>query len=324
MRRFIFLLVTAFLLPLVACANDNDTGHADAQPAITVYVTVDWEGWSLEPENIEAMQAFRLRHPEIPMLQLLNPAYWVRPGTDVMGVTRQVHATLLPEDAHGLHLHAWRSLVEACGVPYQHGPLITDGPEPCPHGECGYTVSLEYAYTESQLTQLVGCSADLLVRQGFDRPRMFRAGAWQFGPKLAAALRANGFKVDSSRTDARFLTQKWGDASPIVRMVGALHPGSSVLDQPYELLPGLMELPNNGSLADYTTTVQIMEAFRTLLEEKKRVMVLGFHQETAFDFLDHLEAAIPQMEAATREAGVRLEWARYRGVPVSGGTGDKP
>ena len=72
MRRFIFLLVIAFLLPLVVCAND--TGQADAQPAITVYVTVDWEGWSLEPENIEAMQAFRLRHPEIPMLQLLNPA----------------------------------------------------------------------------------------------------------------------------------------------------------------------------------------------------------------------------------------------------------
>lgn len=318
----LFLLLTACLLPWGAVAAEPLA--PDAPSTITVYVTVDWEGLSLEPENLEAMQAFRLRHPEIPMLQLLNPAYFVRPGTDVMTVTRKIHSALLPEDAHGLHLHAWRSLIEACGVPYQRGPLITDGPEPCPHGECGYTVSLEYAYSEAQLTQLVGCSADLLVHQGFDRPRMFRAGAWQFGPKLAAALRSNGFRVDSSRTDARFLTQRWGEDSPIVRMIGELHPGSSVLDQPYELLPGLTELPNNGSLADYTSTAQIVETFRTLLAERKRVMVLGFHQETAFDFLDHLEAAIPQMEAAAQAAGVRLEWARYRGVSLSAGTGGKP
>jgi hypothetical protein len=38
-------------------------------------------------------------------------------------------------------------------------------------------------------------------------------------------------------------------------------------------------------------------------------MVLGFHQETAFSYLHRLEEAIPLMEKAATEAGVKLEWA---------------
>lgn len=314
MKRLLTLIFGFFLTcpAFLAWAVDP------AAPAsrITVYVTVDWEGLSLDEENIEAMQAFRKRYPHIPMLQLLNPAYFTRPGVDAMEATRRIHATLLPSDAHGLHIHAWQSLVDRCGVPYKNLPLITDNAhEPCLHGECGYTVSLEYAYSQEDLTRLVGCSADILVRQGFDRPRSFRAGAWQFGPKLAAALKANGFRLDSSRTDPKFLAERWGGSSPLVQLLSQLHPDGSALDQPYELLPGLMELPNNGSLADYTSAAQILEIFRTLLANRKSVMVLGFHQETAFNFLSHLEDAIPLMEKEAQAAGVVLEWARYRDSP---------
>lgn len=311
MTRLLSLLFGLCLICATLAAWAAEPGTPT--PRITVYVTVDWEGLSLDQENIEAMQAFRKRYPQIPMMQLLNPAYFTRPGIDAMEATRRIHSTLLPSDAHGLHIHAWQSLVDRCGVPYKSLPLITDSAhEPCLHGECGYTVSLEYAYSQEDLTKLVGCSADILVRQGFDRPRSFRAGAWQFGPKLAAALKANGFKLDSSRTDPKFLAERWGGSSPLVLLLNQLHPDGSALDQPFELLPGLMELPNNGSLADYTSTAQILETFRILLANRKTVMVLGFHQETAFNFLSHLEDAIPLMEKEAQAAGVALEWAHYR------------
>jgi hypothetical protein len=41
-------------------------------------------------------------------------------------------------------------------------------------------------------------------------------------------------------------------------------------------------------------------------------MVLGFHQESAFNYLDRLSDAIPLMQQIADEAGVQLQWAQYR------------
>ena len=68
-----------------------------------------------------------------------------------------------------------------------------------------YTVSLEYAYSEAQLTQLVA-AAPTARASGLDRPRMFRAG---FAVRaLPAALCDPMVSGEGSRTDARFLTQR--------------------------------------------------------------------------------------------------------------------
>lgn len=283
-----------------------------AQPTVTVYVTVDWEGWSLDEENLDAMREFRRQYPHIPMLHLLNPAYFVKPGVDAAAAAQKIKSTLLPEDGHGLHLHGWRSLVERCELPYKSVPSYAGTPEECSEqADCGYTVSLEYAYSEHELTILVGCSVDLLVQQGFQWPKSFRAGGWQLGPKLASAIHKNGFVLDSSRTVPQLVANSWHEESELVRMVKALHADGSILDQPFELLPGLMELPNNASLADYTRSEELVEIFSTLVGSGKTVMVLGFHQESAFNYLGRLTDAIPRMQQIADEAGIRLQWARY-------------
>jgi hypothetical protein len=285
--------------------------NAEEPARMTVYVTVDWEGGSLDDENIEAMRAFRKRFPHIPILQFLNPVYFLHPGVNAAQIGQKIRSTLLPSDEEGLHVHPWKSLMVRCGVPYRSTPSFTTLDEDCRDKDCGYTVSLEYAYTQEELTQLLACSADLLVEQGFTRPKSFRAGGWQLGPKVASALKENGFTFDSSRTDALLLTSRWGANSGLVQMLHQLHPDGSPLDQPYELLPGLMEFPNNGSLADYTSPQKLLEIFRLLIANNKTVLVIGFHQETAFNYLHRLEEAIPLLENEAQMAGVTLEWAHY-------------
>lgn len=297
---FFRLLLAALLALLLLPAR------ADTPPVMQIYVTVDWEGLSLDDENIDAMRDFRQRHPEIPILHFLNPVYELRLGKPVL---EKVRDTLLPADVHGLHIHPWKSLITYCGLPYHDKPAFAEPDDACVGQSCGYAVSLEHAYSQAELSQLVKCSSDLLVAQGFDRPTSFRAGGWQQGPKLAAALRENGFTWDSSRTDAHFLMPRWGTHSRLVELIDQLHNGSTPLDQPYELLPGLMELPNNASLADYTSTQKIVDVFRELVRHGKTVMVLGFHQETAFNYLHRLEAAIPLLTQEAAAAGVTLEWA---------------
>lgn len=285
--------------------------HVQAQQTIQVYVTVDWEGASLEKENIETMQAFRKRFPHIPMLQLLNPVYFLRDTEHVAQTINVTRSTFLPQDTQGLHVHAWKSLVEYCGVPYQNSHSFADLDEACTEGDCGYTVSLEYAYSQADLTKLIACSSNVLVANGFSKPKHFRAGGWQLGPKLIAALQANDFTWDSSRIDANLLTTRWHEQSGMVSMLRQLHPTSTALEQPFPLSDSLTEYPNNACLADYTSTQQIVEMFKILIAEQKPVMVLGFHQETATDYLHRLEQAILQMEVLAKEQGVSIEWVSH-------------
>jgi hypothetical protein len=273
-----------------------------------LYVTVDWEGGSLDEDNIEVMQHFRQQFPHIPMLQLVNPAYFVRDHGHEARLAQIIQSTFLPSDTQGLHVHAWKSLTNYCGVAYQHQPSFADVDENCKEGDCGYTVSLEFAYSQQALTKLIACSNDVLVQHGFDRPIHFRAGGWQLGPKLKAALVDNDFVWDSSVIDADLLKTRWHEQSGMVQMLRKLHPQTTPLDQPYVLSGKLVEYPNNAALADYTSDKQIVGLFKNLVEANKKVMVLGFHQETAADFLIHLERAIPKMEAIAKENNIELHW----------------
>lgn len=292
--------------------------HADPSPAvterpnITLYMTVDWEGWTLDAENLQAMRDFRVRHPHIPMLHLLNPAYWQRPGADAAAIAEQMRSTFLPQDGQGLHLHGWRTLVEACGVAYRSQPAFGAGEAVCTEQDCGYDVSLELAYSEAELKQLLACGNAQLAQQGFDRPVHFRAGGWQLGPKLASALQANGFVWDSSRIDYNLLLGRWSPDSALVSLLKTLHPQATPLDQPRELASGLMQYPNNAALADYTSVDDLLRIFHDLVTQQKAVMVLGFHQETADHYLPRLEEAIKRIEQAAASQGVEIRWARYR------------
>jgi hypothetical protein len=283
-----------------------------AAQSVTLYMTVDWEGWSLDDENLQAMRDFRVRYSHIPMLHLLNHVYFLRPGADAKAMTEKMRSAFLPADGQGLHLHGWQSLVEACGLEYRNEPAFS-GPEgSCSADDCGYNVSLELAYSEPELERLVSCSTEKLVQQGFGRPKHFRAGGWQLGPKLALALQVNGFEWDSSRIDHSLLLGKWHPDSGLVTLLKQLHSDATPMDQPRQLLPGLMQYPNNAALADYTNAVELTEIFIALVEQRKTVMVLGFHQETADHYLPRLEEAIKLMEQESAKRDVKLVWAGYR------------
>jgi hypothetical protein len=299
------------LAALFLAACSHAVADSVSEPSkITVYVTVDWEGASLDNDNLEVMQSFRKKHPHIAMLQLITPSYWVRPDVDKATVTRQIKTTFLPIDKVGLHLHGWKSLLTYCQVPYQHAPSFADQAETCEAGDCGYSVSLENAYSEADLSKLVACGSAILVNEGFAKPSHFRAGGWQLGTKLTAALQANGFTWDSSQIDANLLTTNWHEESGIIKMLRELHPNATPLDQPF-YINQLHEYPNNAALADYTSSKQIVALFNGLIQHHKSVMVLGFHQETAATYLGRLDAAIPKLEAAAKAANVQLEWASY-------------
>jgi len=283
--------------------------QSQAQAPFKILVTVDWEGYEIAAENIEEMQAFRQQFPHIPIVHLLNPVYILREPLQAGQYRSMIKSTLLPGDVQGLHLHAWKSLITYCGIPFQSAPSFHPESEHCKQGkDCGYTVSLELSYSQQALTKLLACSQQLQVAQGFDKPLYFRAGGWQGGQKLKQALLANGFVWDSSEVDAELLTTRWPQKSELVQSLKQLHPNTTPLDQPYTIEKQLKEYPNNAALADYTTTKQLVALFEQLVANKKQVMVLGFHQETAVDYLPRLVDAIEKMEVIAKENDLFIQW----------------
>lgn len=300
------LIGVCYVLSMLRLAHAADLIPQRATPPIEVYITVDWEGDTLEPDNIAAMQQFRQRFPTIPLLQLLNPAYFFKPGADANAINATIRSTLLPIDTLGLHLHGWQHWVAHCGVTFQSQPQFAAAPLSA--SEAGVTVSLEHAYSQAALTQLIGCASQWMVGQGYPRPRHFRAGGWQLGPKLTAALDQQGFVWDSSVIQAALLTTRWPKDSALVTSLHRLHPQVPDLAQPYALTPSLKEYPNNAGLADYATSQQWVQLFEQLIASEHSVMVLGFHQESADDFLTILAQVIPRFEAIAAQHQRRLRW----------------
>ncbi len=48
--------------------------------------------------------------------------------------------------------------------------------------------------------------------------------------------------------------------------------------------------------------------FEQLLNTHQPVMVMGFHQESAADYLLRLERTIPRMEKLAKQKNTRIEW----------------
>jgi len=61
-------------------------------------------------------------------------------------------------------------------------------------------------------------------------------------------------------------------------------------------------------MADYTSTKQLLTLFEQLLNAHRPVMVMGFHQESATDYLLRLERTIPRMEQLAKQKNVAIEW----------------
>jgi hypothetical protein len=279
---------------------------SSGQAALRVVVSVDWEGRNLDPQNLAAMEHFRHDYPKVPLQHFLNAAYYTKVDVDPRLTTAAIRSVLREGDEHGLHIHAWKSLVEAAGVKFRtepafRGPLDLSQCDP----DCGHDVNMA-AYNEKELQQLIRFSIKKLVQHGFDRPRSFRAGAWQADRHVFRALAREGITLDSSATDAEYLKERWGK-SLLYPVVGKLWPDTTATSQPYRIDLGsglsMLELPNNGCLADYVSGEVIAATFQKNVELWKKdtsrdvYISIGFHQETAQKFLPHLRQGIDAIQA---------------------------
>lgn len=290
---------------------------------LDILVSVDWEGESISRSNINAMVDFGKKHPNVPIVHFLNAAYYTKPAANAASVSENLARTLRPHDELGLHLHGWKSLFEAAGVRYRQGPSFVSASltTSCAH-DCGHDVSIA-AYTASELSKVIGFSVNTLENYGFGRARSFRAGGWLAGPTVLEALAEQKFSFDHSAAPAATLALRMRPLRwPLVDMLSEMWPRTTSTSQPFviESSPGeLTEIPDNGVLADWVDVDQMTRVVDHAAEVLNRspstdqVVSIGFHQETASQYLPRLNAVLDHVEGLARD-GVPVHFVNSKGA----------
>lgn len=257
---------------------------------VHIVVSVDWEGSGFGAEDLAAFRQFRDDFPDIPLTHFLNAAYFTRLAPDdvvgAVSASDTIRTVLRDGDEIGLHVHADNHLLYAAGVSPKKFPSWNHLPD-----MTGHSVPLS-AFSEEEVQRIVAFSCRTLTQQGFDRPKAFRAGGWHAGSSVLNALAAEGFAVDSSEVPHDWLPRNFGQ-------VQDLWPNATRVSQPYRLKGGLVEVPDNGCLADYASSDAMVDNFKAVVRSgrgKPVVLSLGFHQETAAKFLPRLRSALLEIE----------------------------
>jgi hypothetical protein len=298
-------------------AVESAASRAAKVPGIKLVVTVDWEGDDLTDANLRAMEDFRAGYPDVKIVHFLNAAYFTKPGADAAEVNRSIRRALRTGDELGLHIHGWKRLFEASGVTFRSGPTFwgdTLTAADC-KSDCGHEVPISL-YTATELEKVMAFSVETLSSHGLGHATSFRAGGWLAGDTVRAALSEEGFAYDHSSVPPGFLANELR-GEPLLDWVRGLWTGTTASMQPYRL-GALTEIPDNGALADYVTSREMLTVVDGAIATLKktpgadRVVSIGFHQETATDYLPRVAGALDGIAQRVASGKVTVRYVTSR------------
>jgi hypothetical protein len=170
-------------------------------------------------------------------------------------------------------------------------------------------------YTAPELRKVVKFSLDKLEEQGFGRAKSFRCGGWMAKDTVREAVAAEGLLYEESAVPTVFLKPLL-QGRPIYDWLGELWSDTNETSQPYTMTTpagDLVEVPDNGALADYVSADQMVATFQAnkaafLRDGSKNVVFsIGFHQETAAQYLPRIEAALERVQEIVKRENVPFE-----------------
>jgi hypothetical protein len=287
-------------LAIVCFGACSDAPRSKGQ--IVVALTIDWEGAYVSPDGLDAFDSFREKLGDAPFTHFVCAAHFTKPNVDPKSVVGALRSTIRPTDELAIHLHAWTSLATASHVKPKSSPSFLTGTDQLldlQDGDLGFDTDLD-VYSVVELRAMLRTSRALLEQTAIPVSTSFRAGGYLGTPKMLQAIQEEGFTVDSSATDYQQLEEQ---KETLPERIRDLWPALDATSQPFFVEAGvgtLLEMPI-AAIADYATAnevVALFEAARTRLLADPQAdvyVVLGFHQETAHDFLNRLTEALDRV-----------------------------
>jgi hypothetical protein len=241
--------------------------------ALYVVVSSDWDNPYNTGVQTDLQQALHVNHPKLKITHLVGPYTFTDPHLsqaqrdEMVSWVKTMRASY--GDEIGTHIHPWCNFVEAVGLTCVTSPSFRS-----PDGDTtGYTVELG-AYSYEQWMQMFARVDELWAAHDMGKPTAFRAGGWSLELPVMRALADSGYLADSSavnwarmeewQDDVGASLYQWNMAAwaPIGNTTQAYYPTEG------SLLPGgsgatipVLELTDNGILADYVLADEMIEIF---------------------------------------------------------------
>jgi hypothetical protein len=285
------------------------TVHVTA--ALYAVVSVDWDSADPPQENLNRMEQLRRMHGRLRYTQFVGPYVFTDPST--LAARRQALVDWLRRqrtagDELGVHIHPRCTFVDTTGVTCRSMPSYS-----YPEGDpTGYTVVLASYSAEEQATML-RAAADLMTRNGFERPTSFRAGGWTTQLNTLEACDRAGYLVESSAFPPETIQASWGTRelgrwnlmnwTGITPTSQPYHPSRTRLlaDQPPPTFR-VLEVPDNGTLVDYMLGSSMIRVLRQNWPEdvavaQPTVFQVGLHPESFdFNYYGRLDTALREVD----------------------------
>ncbi len=280
---------------LALFANDSTTPWTTMtftrSHPLYVVVSNDWDTSDNADSVISDQAALHTRHPHLVMTHLVGP-YTFTDGT-LPAERLDAQLAWLERARHdwgdevGLHIHPYCNFVDVTGVTCRTSPTYATS-----WRGVGYTVP-STAYEEDEYLAMLRAADALFEAHGLGKPTAFRAGGWAADERILRALATDGFLVDSSACNWRRM-EEWRDVpgaslyplamslwGPIDDVSQPYYPGEH--DAARDAAPHLsiLELPDNGILADYVSADEMIEILRSLWDggalDEPRALSIGYH-----------------------------------------------
>jgi len=323
------LLPTALLLAALLSSRPGrsqepvPTAPADNTPAAdprkgTLFVTVISHfdrPWEMKADDIQALRELTRRHPDIKWTHLYNPVAYSQP-TPLRDGMEQVMKEM--HDRHGaeigLHLHMYRSLVEAAGVGFRDSPSLDAEKVEGSRDPSGYAVPMS-AYTPDELRALLAWSLRTFETRALPRPRTFCAGFYATSTALQSALASLDFTSSAAAFPAG--TEHGREYAPSWRQLAGWDQAIHHFTLPYpvsrdSILPdkgppylenssGLfLEIPQTCKIDWMLDTRQLLVIVQQHLDLANKgrttAICLALHETSAAEHLDKFDAALTLLD----------------------------
>jgi hypothetical protein len=259
---------------------------------LRMILALSWEGRDLRAENLEAIDAFRKRFPELKVMHFVSPAYFARDPAKADEHAKLVKERVLAGDAVGLLLNGWKSVATAANVQFRGHPTFwgaTLRPVDC-QDDCGLEVPVNI-YTVQDLRRLIAYGAQTLERHGLGRPIAIQTGGWVASPQVIESAAAEGMRYDFSAVPTSLIYGRTRHF-PLLSWVTNLWKDITPATGPYELRIGttqITEVPQNLAAVDYLEEKDATAAFSAWLdkalargtEAPPATVTLGLYLETS-------------------------------------------
>ncbi len=256
-----------------------------------VFVSNDWDVSDQTAQQIQAQETLHEKHPDAPITHFVGPYTFTDPTVSV--ARRKELVTWLKgleakyRDEIGLHIHPYCNFVEAAGIRCRNTPTFDSS-----GATSGYTVLLS-AYTEEEMRVLLKTADSLFAANGLEKPRTFRAGGWSAEIHTLRALADNGFVMDASGANWKWLSSwkgvpgaqlyEWCQEhwNPINDTSQPYYPSQTDMLVSKGPTLSILEVPDNGVLADYVTGQNMIDIFNANWSgealDSPRVLSIGYH-----------------------------------------------